>query len=206
MKYICLDTETTGFSLKNDKIIELCCIDISDDSVYQTYINPEIKIPEVVIKIHGITNEITDKYLTFNNYAQFFLNFIKDATLIIHNARFDINFLNMELEKCNLPKLTNPVIDTLEIAKKKFPNSKISLDALKEKFNIQIERNLHGAYVDTKILKYVYLELIKNQTELKLQHNVQTDQTKIILKENNIKLNDTDLKEHDNIINSFNKK
>lgn len=173
MKYICLDTETTGLYAKNDRIIEIGCIDITNGiknkKIFHQYINPEQNISEESKKIHGLTLEFLESYKTFKEYAQEFLTFIKDATLIIHNSIFDLRFINAELNRINLPPLNNPIIDTLKIARNKFPGKKATLDALKERFYIQIERNLHGALLDAEILAHIYFELIKTQDKLDLK-------------------------------------
>lgn len=171
-RLICLDTETTGLNSKTDRIIEIGCVDITKGlakkKTYQQYINPGTPIPEEGTKVHGITNEYISRFLNFQEYVMDFLNFIKDATLIIHNARFDISFLNEELSRSNLSALTNPIIDTLKLSKEKFPGEKASLDALMKKFKIAIEREKHGALLDAEILAQIYFAMIQNQSHLKL--------------------------------------
>lgn len=179
-KLICLDTETTGLSAQNDRIVEIGCVDITygikQIKTFQTYINPEREIPHQVIKIHGITNEKVADKPKFKEIAENFLNFIQGATLIIHNAKFDMKFLNAELLRCQLKPLNNPVIDTLLIAKSKFPGEKATLDALSSKFQINIPREKHGALLDSEILAHIYFKLIEHQTSL--EHTKQHEQQK----------------------------
>lgn len=205
MKYICLDTETTGFITKTDRIIEIGCVNITNGlqnkTTYQQYINPSRSVPESAQLIHGITTEFLQDYKTFEHYVDEFLNFIQDATLIIHNASFDVRFLNAELEKIQRPPLTNPIIDTLKIAKVKFPNKKISLDALKEVYNIKIMRNKHGALLDAEILAHVYLEMQKQQSSLNLESTPQeTAQTQHVSKAR-IQITTEELKENEKFFN-----
>ncbi len=174
MKLICLDTETTGVSKTYDKVIEIGCVDITDmqnngikpHHKYQQYINPDRSIHPNAEAIHGISSEFIVKFPKFEEIVDDFLNFIQDAVLIIHNAPFDIGFLNAELERINRPPLTNEVIDTIKIAKEKFPGKKINLSALQTYYNIQIQRNLHGALLDAEILSHVYIAMTTNQTAL----------------------------------------
>ena len=174
VKEVVLDTETTGLdpnpSIHNPnghRIIEIGAIEllghIPTGKIFHKYINPEIIVPEASTKIHGLkTDDLLDKP-TFESIAGEFLSFIKGAVLIIHNAEFDLKFLNFELERAKLPNLsTMPVVDTLKLARKKFPSRQNSLDALASRYRIDASdrKDFHGAIVDSHILSQVYLELI----------------------------------------------
>jgi len=166
MREIILDIETTGLEHKEGhRVIEIGCIELNNKEVgasYHQYINPSIALTEDNIKIHGITNEhLIDKPL-FDEIADDFLTFIEDSFIIAHNASFDVGFLNFELEKLSKPKIAKErVIDTIKIARQRFPGQQVSLDALikKLKINTLINRDQHGALKDAKLLTDVYLEL-----------------------------------------------
>ena len=166
MREIILDIETTGLEHKEGhRVIEIGCIELNSKEVgasYHQYINPSKTLTEDNIKIHGITNEhLIDKPL-FDEIADDFLTFIEDSSIIAHNASFDVGFLNFELEKLSKPKIAKKrVIDTIQIARQRFPGQQVSLDALikKLKINTLINRDQHGALKDAKLLTDVYLEL-----------------------------------------------
>ena len=166
MREIILDIETTGLEFKEGhRIIEIGCIELNKKEVgasYHEYINPSKTLTEDNIKIHGITNEyLTDKPI-FQEIADSFLEFVQDSFIVAHNASFDIGFLNFELKKLSKPPiLKERVIDTIKIARQRFPGQQVSLDALikKLKINTLINRDQHGALKDAKILTDVYLEL-----------------------------------------------
>ena len=166
MREIILDIETTGLEYKEGhRIIEIGCIELNKKEVgsnYHQYVNPSKTLTEDNIKIHGITNEhLADKPL-FEEIADDFLEFIKDSSIIAHNASFDVGFLNFELEKLSKPVIEKKrVIDTIKIARERFPGQQVSLDALikKLKINTFINRDQHGALKDAKLLTDVYLEL-----------------------------------------------
>ena len=166
MREIILDIETTGLEFKEGhRIIEIGCIELNKKEVgsnYHEYINPSKTLTDDNIKIHGITNEyLTDKPI-FEEIADGFLEFIQDSYIVAHNASFDIGFLNFELEKLSKPTISKErVIDTIKIARQRFPGQQVSLDALikKLKINTLIDREQHGALKDAKILTDVYLEL-----------------------------------------------
>jgi len=166
MREIILDIETTGLEHKEGhRVIEIGCIELNSKEVgasYHQYINPSKTLTEDNIKIHGITNEyLIDKPL-FDEIVDDFLAFIEDSSIIAHNASFDIGFLNFELEKLSKPKIAKErVIDTIKIARQRFPGQQVSLDALikKLKINTLINRDQHGALKDAKLLTDVYLEL-----------------------------------------------
>ena len=166
MREIILDIETTGLEFKEGhRIIEIGCIELNKKIVgsnFHEYINPTKTLTEDNIKIHGITNEyLTDKPI-FEEIADEFLEFIQDSYIVAHNASFDIGFLNFELEKLSKPTISKErVIDTIKIARQRFPGQQVSLDALikKLKINTLINRDQHGALKDAKILTDIYLEL-----------------------------------------------
>ena len=170
MRHICLDTETTGFSPeKGDRIVEIACVEILNylptGREYHTYINPERDMPQGAFDVHGLSSEFLSNHPVFAKIVDDFLNFIGDLPLVIHNAKFDMKFLNAELAKCKKPILAwERAIDTLAIAKKKFPGSPATLDALCKKFKISLaNRNLHGALIDTRLLAEVYLNLCEGR-------------------------------------------
>lgn len=167
MREIVLDTETTGFDPEGgDRIVEIGGVElynhVATGRTYHQYINPERDMPEDAFKVHGLGNEFLSDKPKFAEIGQAFLDFVGDAKLIIHNASFDMKFLNAELKWMNLPLLPlDQAIDTLAIARKKFPGSPASLDALCRRFGINNDaRTLHGALLDSEILAEVYLELI----------------------------------------------
>ena len=167
MREIVLDTETTGLDpATGDRIVEIGAIELWNHlptgKTFHKYLNPERNMPEEALAVHGLTEEFLRDKPVFSQIADDFLAFIKDSKLIIHNASFDMKFINAELalvEKTRLPG--NIAIDTLGIARKKFPGSPASLDALCRRFNIDNSaRTMHGALLDSEILAEVYLELI----------------------------------------------
>ena len=185
MKEIVLDTETTGLSVKDGhRIVEIGCIEIENliptKNVFHCYLNPERKVSENALKVHGYTDEFLADKKKFSDVADDFLKFIEGKKIIIHNAEFDIGHLNNELsliKKEKIPK--DNVIDTLEIARNKFPGSGISLDALCKRFRIDnSKREKHTALIDCELLSKVYVNLI-DQKEPIFQF-----QKEIIKKEN----------------------
>ncbi len=167
MREIVLDTETTGFdSGSGDRIVEIGCVElfnhVATGETYHQYINPQRDMPEDAFKVHGLSADFLRDKPVFAKIGQAFLDFIGDASLVIHNASFDMKFLNAELGWLDLPQLPmDRAIDTLLIARKRFPGSPASLDALCRRFGIDTSaRTLHGALLDSEILAEVYLELI----------------------------------------------
>ena len=165
-RQIVLDTETTGLSPQGgDRLVEIGCVELLNHlpsgHTYHVYINPQRAMPEEAFRVHGLSDEfLADKPL-FADVAEEFRSFIGDATLIIHNAPFDMGFLNHELEKVGQSRLANPVIDTVMVARQKHPGARVSLDALCKHYGIDnSRRTLHGALLDSEILAEVYLELI----------------------------------------------
>ncbi len=164
---IVLDTETTGIDhRKGHRLIEVGCIEIEDllptGRMFHRYIDPEREIEPDAIRVHGITNEMVKGKPKFAEICEEMLEFIGDKPIIAHNAQFDRGFINMELERNNRPvTATEQWIDTLEIARHRFPGMPASLDALCRRFNISLaERDLHGALIDARLLASVYLELL----------------------------------------------
>jgi DNA polymerase-3 subunit epsilon len=164
VREISLDTETTGLTPK-DRIIEIACVEIVNrvktGNNFHTYINPMVPISEGAAKVHGITDEMVADKEIFASIAPKFLEFIGNSTLIIHNAEFDLGFLNKELGLLGHNLIDRArVIDTLKMARQKFPGSPASLDALCKRFSISLEeRDKHGALIDAELLTHVYLHL-----------------------------------------------
>ena len=185
MKEIVLDTETTGLSVKDGhRIVEIGCIEIENliptKNVFHCYLNPERKVSESALKVHGYTDEFLADKKKFSDVADEFLKFIEGKKIIIHNAEFDIGHLNNELSLIKKKMISKEnVIDTLEIARNKFPGSGISLDALCKRFRIDnSKREKHTALIDCELLAKVYVNLI-DQKEPIFQF-----QKEIIKKEN----------------------
>lgn len=167
MREIVLDTETTGFDpFSGDRIVEIGAIElirhVPTDNVFHEYIDPERGMPQEAFEVHGLGDDFLRGKPKFAEIGQKFLDFVGDAKLVIHNAAFDMKFLNAELKWMNLPRLPfDQAIDTLDIARRRFPGSPASLDALCRRFGIDNSaRTLHGALLDSEILAEVYLELI----------------------------------------------
>jgi DNA polymerase-3 subunit epsilon len=164
---IILDTETTGLNpFQGDKIIEIAAIELIDhvstEKKFHCYINPERDIPETSQKIHNISYEMVKDKPIFKDIIDEFLSFIKNDSIIIHNADFDLKFLNYELSLCGLNNIENNIIDTLSIARSKYPGSSVSLDSLCKRFDVDLnerEEKGHGALIDCYLLSEVYLEL-----------------------------------------------
>ena len=164
---IVLDTETTGISVaKGHRIVEIGCIELEDQiptsKTFHCYLNPQRKVSEDAVKIHGYTDEFLSDKKLFKDVVDDFLLFIKDKKLIIHNADFDLSHLNNELGLIGKSKISKDnVIDTLDLARDKFPGSQISLDALCKRFRIDNSRRIkHTALVDCELLSKVYINLI----------------------------------------------
>ena len=173
---VILDTETTGLSADKDRIVEIACIELNNHiptkNIFHTFINPETKVSADAFNIHGYSDEFLSNKLKFREIAKNFLDFIKDKKLIIHNADFDLGFLNNELRRLNIkPILKSDVVDTLQIARSKFPGVGNSLDALCKRYKINVEaREKHSALVDCHLLSKVYIELIdKKELTLDLE-------------------------------------
>lgn len=178
-RLITLDTETTGLNAdQGDRIIEIGCVAldgrvIRQDAAHhlQIYINPERDVPDEAVQVHGITNEFLADKPVFKTVAKQFLDFVKDSTLIIHNAAFDTGFLDMELGRCGLGRIEDycQVIDTVRLAKQLLPGRAVSLDSLCRYFEIDnTKRTLHGALLDAELLAEVYIALTRGQSSLAL--------------------------------------
>jgi len=165
MREIVLDTETTGLDpLAGHRVVEVGCIElvnmVATGRSLQLYLNPEMQMPMGAQEIHGLTDEFLSDKPLFADKAEEFLEFIGDAQLVIHNAQFDLGFLNSELLRLKKPALTNAYIDTVSMARRKFPGQRASLDALCERFGVDnSNRAKHGALLDAELLAEVYLEL-----------------------------------------------
>lgn len=167
MREIVLDTETTGFKPEEgDRIVEIGCVELINHmpsgEVFHVYINPERDMPEAAERVHGLSEEFLKDKPVFVDIAQDFVDFIADSQMVIHNAAFDMKFLNFELKKCGKNEYgMRRAIDTLLIARRKFPGQGASLDALCRRFRIDNSaRTKHGALLDAELLAEVYLELI----------------------------------------------
>ncbi|KKB76235.1 DNA polymerase III subunit epsilon [Devosia limi DSM 17137] len=163
---IVLDTETTGLSpASGDRLVEIGCVEllnhIPSGRTYHVYINPKRSMPEEAFRVHGLSEEFLADKPVFADVASDFRDFIGDSRLIIHNAPFDMGFLNAELTKLGQPVLSNDVLDTVMLARSVHPGARVSLDALCKHYGIDnSRRTLHGALLDSEILAEVYLELI----------------------------------------------
>jgi len=163
---VILDTETTGLSVsEGHRIVEIGCIELDDliptKKFFHCYINPERKVSEEAFKVHGYTDEFLSKQKKFSEIAEDFLNFIKGKRLVIHNAEFDMSHLNNELMLLGKKKIEGEIVDTLQIAREKFPGSGTSLDALCKKYNIDNSRRTkHNAVIDCELLSKVYINLL----------------------------------------------
>ncbi len=218
MSEIFLDTETTGLSFKDGhRIVEIACIETQDliptNRVFHKLINPQRDVPEEAFKIHGYSQEFLLKKETFDQISEEFLNFINGKKIIIHNANFDVSFLNGELSKIGKTKIDKiNIIDSLEIARNKFPGVSNSLDALCKKFNIDLSKRLqHNALLDCELLREVYINLLdakepkfnllsENKDELKSSSKIKTYNKTII------NISDDEIKKHKHFLKSELKK
>ena len=179
MREIVLDTETTGLRpSEGHRVIEIAAIELVDflptGKVYQQYINPMRDIPEASFKVHGLSYDFLKDKPLFEKIADDFLDFVGQDTIIAHNVDFDIGFLNHELSACGKESIKNKKVDTVSIAREKFPGQSVSLDALCKRFSIDNkEREIHSATIDTELLARVYIELM-DARELSLDLNVKT--------------------------------
>ena len=217
MKEVVLDTETTGLSVKDGhRIVEIGCIELNNliptSKKFHCYLNPERKVSEQAFKVHGYSDDFLASQKKFKDVVDDFLDFIKDKKLVIHNASFDLSHLNNELLLIGKEKLSkNNVIDTLDIARKKFPGSQINLDALCKKYKIDnSRRKKHTAIIDCELLTKVYINLIDQKEPLL---NFQIDELNEIENENFIpyckkviKPTDQELELHKSFLNQGLKK
>ena len=216
MLEVVLDTETTGLSTtQKHRIVEIGCIELENqiptNKVFHEYLNPQRPVSEDAYKVHGYSDEFLADKKTFTEIAESFINFIDGKRIIIHNADFDLSFLNYELRLINKPEINRKnVIDTLEIARQKFPGSQNSLDALCKRFNVDNSRRTkHTALIDCQLLKEVYINFV-DQKEPKLDFKTNEVLVKQI-KESSplkkhlrkiIKPNKKELEEHKNFLKS----
>jgi len=215
MNEIFLDTETTGLSV-NDKhrIVEIACIETNDltptKRIFHKIINPQREVPEEAFKIHGFSTDFLRNKVTFDKVADEFLEFIKEKKIIIHNAYFDLGFLNYQLKLIRKNEIKrNNIIDSLEVARGKFPGSSNSLDALCRRFNIDLSKRIkHNALLDCELLREVYINLLdakepklifsslNSEANLQNQRNSNKNYCKTIVKltDNENELHETFLK------------
>ena len=217
MKEIVLDTETTGISVKEGhRIVEIGCIELDNliptKKKFHCYLNPERKVSEKAFEVHGYSDSFLSDKMKFREIADDFLRFIKDKRLIIHNAEFDLSHLNNELQIIGKNKIVNEVIDTVSLARNKFPGSQISLDALCKRYRIDNSKRVqHSALIDCDLLSKVYINLIdqkeptldfKNKEEEVLKLNT----GKVIYSTKVIKPSPEELKNHQIYLKTFLKK
>ncbi len=207
MKEVILDTETTGLSVKDGhRIVEIGCIELDNliptRNRFHYYLNPERKVSEKALEVHGYTDEFLSTQKKFSEICEQFLNFIKDKRLIIHNAEFDIAHINNELAIFGKKKISNETIDTLVLARDKFPGSPVSLDALCKRYRIDnSKRTQHTALIDCDLLAKVYINLIdQKEPTLNFQNNDQEINEKtnssVAYFKKVIKPSDVELKKH----------
>ena len=185
MKEVVLDTETTGISIKEGhRIVEIGCIELDNliptKNRFHCYLNPERKVSEKAFEVHGYTDEFLSKQKKFSDVGEQFLAFIKDKRLIIHNAEFDLGHLNNELSIFGKSKINNEIVDTLILARDKFPGSPVSLDALCKRYRIDNSiRTQHTALIDCDLLAKVYINLI-DQKEPTLDFQKQDEKSQAV--------------------------
>ena len=220
MREIVLDTETTGLSPDNgDRIVEIGCVELINhvptNNTYQVYLNPEKDMDPGAEKVHGLTNEFLSDKPKFIEIVDDFLDFIGDSNLVAHNADFDINFLNSELAKVKRDKINNDrVVDTLKIARSKYPGARNSLDALCKRFFVDnSNRSLHGALLDSELLAEVYLELVGGKepdlelstNAVKITNDNKNNLSIVPVRKNKLKsrITEIDEKDHKDFLDSF---
>ena len=213
MKEIVLDTETTGLSVKDGhRVVEIGCIELDNliptSKKFHCYLNPERKVSEKAFEVHGYTDEFLSTKKKFKEIADDFINFINNKRLIIHNAEFDLSHLNNELSLLGKNKIDKKnVVDTLELARDKFPGSSISLDALCKRYKIDNSRRVkHTALIDCELLYKVYINLIDQKEPTLNFQNQENDNLDINLIKNNlyckeiVKPTEEELKLHQNYL------
>ena len=219
MKEIVLDTETTGLLVKDGhRIVEIGCIELDNliptKNIFHCYLNPERKVSEKAFEVHGYSDEFLSSKQKFSDIADIFLEFIKDKKIVIHNADFDIGHLNNELKLLGRNELKKDnIVDTLEIARNKFPGSGISLDALCKRFRIDnSRREKHTALIDCELLSKVYINLL-GQKEPKLNFldvdektKVKGDKIKTDYSKKVVTLSSIEIQEHNNFLKKYLKK
>ena len=185
MKEIVLDTETTGISVKDGhRIVEIGCIELDNliptNNKFHCYLNPERKVSEKAFEVHGYSDEFLSKQKKFNQVVNDFLEFIKNKRLVIHNAEFDLAHLNNELNLFGKNNIENEIIDTLTLARDKYPGSQVSLDALCKRFRIDNSRRTHHtALIDCDLLAKVYINLLdQKEPTLDFKQNLEIEENK----------------------------
>jgi len=185
MKEVVLDTETTGISVKDGhRIVEIGCIELENLSPtknkFHCYLNPQRKVSEKAFEVHGYSDQFLSKQKIFSEVVDDFLDFIKNKRLIIHNAEFDIAHLNNELNLLSKNKIQNEIIDTLTLAREKYPGSQVNLDALCKRYRIDnSRRTYHTALIDCDLLAKVYINLIdQKEPTLDFNQNFEKDENK----------------------------
>ena len=217
MKEIVLDTETTGISVKEGhRVVEIGCIELDNliptKNRFHCYLNPERKVSEKAFKVHGYSDSFLSDKMKFREIADDFLQFIKDKKLIIHNAEFDLSHLNKELKIIGKNKIDNEVVDTVSLARNKFPGSQISLDALCKRYRIDNSKRIqHTALIDCDLLAKVYINLIDQKEPTLDFKNTEEDVSKlgtgkVIYSTKIIKPSPEELKNHQTYLNTFLKK
>ena len=217
MKEIVLDTETTGLSVKEGhRIVEIGCIELDNliptKKKFHCYLNPERKVSEKAFEVHGYSDSFLSDKMTFKEIADDFLRFIKDKRLIIHNAEFDLTHLNNELQIIGKNKIDNEVVDTLSLARNKFPGSQISLDALCKRYRIDNSKRVqHTALIDCDLLSKVYVNLIdQKEPTLDFKNKEEADSKissgKVVYSTKVIKPSSEELKNHQIYLKTFLKK
>ena len=216
MNEVFLDTETTGLSFRDGhKIVEIACIETKDliatGQIFHKLINPQRSMPDEAFKVHGFSQEYLSDKQTFKQIVDEFLSFIKDKKIIIHNASFDLSFLDGELASIQKEKINKKlVIDSLEVARNKFPGTSNSLDALCKRFNIDLSRRTkHNALLDCELLREVYINLLEAK-EPKFNLSNSTSEININrakdYSKNIVKISDEELKKHKEFLKSELKK
>ena len=217
MKEVVLDTETTGISVKEGhRIVEIGCIELDNliptKNKFHCYLNPERNVSEKALEIHGYTDEFLAKQKKFVDIENKFLEFIKDKRLIIHNADFDLSHLNNELAILGKKKIDNEIVDTLILARDKFPGSPVSLDALCKRYRVDnSKRTQHTALIDCDLLAKVYINLIdQKEPTLDFQMQEKDDDKKVNLDiayhKKIIKPNKEEIKKHNDYLKNSLKK
>jgi len=216
MREIVLDTETTGISVKDGhRIVEIGCIELDNliptQNKFHCYLNPERKVSEKAFEVHGYSDEFLSKQKKFSEVVDDFLKFIKDKRLVIHNAEFDIGHLNNELQLFGQNKIQNEIVDTLTLARNKYPGSQVSLDALCKRFRIDNSRRTHHtALIDCDLLAKVYINLIdQKEPTLDLKDNLEAEEnqsSKIEYYKKVILPSNEELKKHKEYLKAYLKK
>jgi len=214
MNEVFLDTETTGLSYKeNHRIVEIACIETQDliptKKIFHKLINPERSVPNEAFKIHGFSTDFLKTKETFDKIVNEFLNFIANKKIIIHNASFDVGFLNHELKLLRKEEIRkDKIIDSLEVARDKFPGTSNSLDSLCRRFNIDLsQREKHNALLDCKLLREVYINLIDVKeprlifsNEPSRTHDIEKTQNFFKYNKKIVELNEQELENHKNFL------